>query len=107
MVPEPKAPISDKNAIVEMRDSLMKQPRGTAWLVSTGSLTNAALMFAVFPEVADHLAGLSIMGGAVGGGFTDVETGNLPTDDKEQKFGNETPWAEFNVYGMLFLSLAI
>jgi hypothetical protein len=35
-------------------------------------VTNIALLFATFPEVAEHIQGLSIMGGAIGEGFTDT-----------------------------------
>lgn len=75
-----------------MRAALLAQPPGTAWLVATGALTNVALLVAAFPEVVAHIAGLSIMGGAVGGGFTDALLG------AEGRVGNVTPWAEFNVY---------
>lgn len=74
----------------------MATPPQTAWYVATGSLTNPALLFAVFPEVAHHIAGMSIMGGAVGGGFTSVKEGK--TLGQSEGFGNETPWAEFNIY---------
>lgn len=74
----------------------MKQPPKTAWVVATGPLTNVALLFATFPEVADHIAGLSIMGGAVGGDFTDAPKGRVK--DQGERLGNKTPWAEFNIY---------
>ncbi|KAJ5499908.1 Inosine/uridine-preferring nucleoside hydrolase [Penicillium expansum] len=67
-----RAPITDKNAILAMRDALLAQPKGTPWVVATGTLTNVALLFATFPEVVEHIQGLSIMGGAIGGGFTDA-----------------------------------
>ena len=38
------------------------------------------------------------MGGAVGGGFTQIESGK--TLGQSEGFGNETPWAEFNIYGI-------
>ncbi|KAF2097337.1 nucleoside hydrolase [Rhizodiscina lignyota] len=101
LIPPPEAPISKENAILAMRNAIMSTPPGTAWIVATGSMTNPALCFAVFPEVASHIAGLSIMGGAVGGGFTDIETGTsvvIGKDGEEEAFGNETPWAEFNIY---------
>lgn len=79
-----------------MRDALLAQPKGTPWVVATGALTNVALLFATFPEVADHIQGLSIMGGAVGGGFTDAPMSRLPGE--ESRIGNTTPWAEFNIY---------
>ena len=55
-----------------MRDALLSQPKDTAWVVATGTLTNVAILFATFPEVAEHVRGVSIMGGAVGGGFSSV-----------------------------------
>jgi uridine nucleosidase len=96
------APIrTDGNAILAMRDALMTQPPQTAWLVATGPLTNSALLFATFPEVVQHIAGLSIMGGAVGGGFTAAKNGKTDgsvSKDANERFGNETDWAEFNIY---------
>jgi uridine nucleosidase len=79
-----------------MRDALLAQPAGTPWLIATGALTNVALLFATFPEVAGHIQGLSIMGGAIGEGFTDAPMSRLP--GSESRIGNTTPWAEFNIY---------
>ena len=93
--------MKDINAIVAMRDGLMSQPAQKAWLIATGPVTNAALLFATFPEVAEHIAGLSMMSGAVGGGFTDAANGKTKGLDPE-KFGNETDWAEFNIYCIWF-----
>lgn len=76
-----------------MRAGLLAQQPGTPWLIATGALTNVALLFATFPEVAKHVKGLSIMGGAIGGGFTHV---SMTGDDKG--FGNTTFYAEFNIY---------
>ncbi|KAJ5514258.1 hypothetical protein N7463_003810 [Penicillium fimorum] len=95
----PKAtrpPITDKNAILAMRDALLAQPKGTPWVVATGTLTNVALLFATFPEVVEHIQGLNIMGGAIGGGFTDAPMSRLAGE--ESRIGNVTPWAEFNIY---------
>ncbi|KAL1961342.1 hypothetical protein VTO42DRAFT_70 [Malbranchea cinnamomea] len=97
LLPVPrKSAIREPNAIVAMRDALLSQPKDTAWLVATGTLTNVALLFATFPEVAEHIKGLSIMGGAVGGGFSAVPISKKPGD--ESRVGNITPWAEFNIY---------
>lgn len=74
----------------------MGQPAGKAWLVATGALTNVALLFALFPEVVRHIGGLSIMGGAIGGGYTDAPLGHVRGEG--ERFGNHTRWAEFNVY---------
>jgi uridine nucleosidase len=91
-----RAPITDKNPILAMRDALLAQPKGTPWVVATGTLTNVALLFATFPEVADHIQGLSIMGGGVGEGFSDAPISRLA--GQEARIGNVTPLAEFNIY---------
>ena len=83
-------------AVVAMRRALWERPRGSAWVVATGALTNVALLFAVFPELVEHVGGLSIMGGAVGGGFTDAPMGKV--EGEGERFGNWTRWAEFNIY---------
>jgi inosine-uridine nucleoside N-ribohydrolase len=49
------------------------------WLVAVGPLTNVALLLALRPEAAERLAGIAIMGGAIGD-------------------GNVTPNAEFNIW---------
>lgn len=79
-----------------MRDALLAHPKGTPWVIATGALTNVALLFATFPEVAEHIQGLSIMGGGVGEGFTDAPMSRLK--GQEARIGNVTPLAEFNVY---------
>lgn len=56
LLPQPdRRPLTHCNAIKDMRDALLSCPPGTAWLVATGTLTNVALMFAVFPEVSPSL----------------------------------------------------
>lgn len=84
------------SAMDEMYKTLMSQKAGTPWLVATGALTNIALLFSIYPDLADHIAGLSIMGGAIGGGFTDAPMGTV--EGQGERFGNWTPWAEFNIY---------
>lgn len=74
----------------------MGQEEGTAWVVATGALTTVALLFATFPEVVGHIKGLSVMGGAVGGGFTGAPMGRV--EGQGERFGNWTRWAEFNIY---------
>lgn len=52
-------------------------------------------------QVASHIAGLSIMGGAIGNGYTDVYMGPEYTDatgEKHARIGNKTPFAEFNIW---------
>ncbi|KAJ5973649.1 hypothetical protein N7481_010859 [Penicillium waksmanii] len=97
LLPKPsQPPIIDHNPILVMRNALLAQPKGTPWVVATGTLTNVALLFATFPEVAEHIQGLSIMGGAIGEGFTDAPMSRLPGE--QSRIGNVTPWAEFNIY---------
>ncbi|KAK1973028.1 inosine-uridine preferring nucleoside hydrolase [Colletotrichum eremochloae] len=81
-------------AIDAMAAALKAQPAGAAWLVATGSLTNVALLFQKHPELVAHIKGLSIMGGAIGDGFTDIVLGVV---DGVPRIGNWTPWAEFNI----------
>jgi uridine nucleosidase len=79
-----------------MYNTLSDEPKGTAWLIATGSLTNVAALFREHPDLCDHVAGLSIMGGAIGGGFTDAQLGKV--EGEGERFGNHTPFAEFNIY---------
>jgi uridine nucleosidase len=78
-----------------MYRALISTAPNTAWLVSTGTLTNIGLLFQKYPDLAGHLKGLSIMGGAVGGGFTDAPMGKVKGEG--ERFGNWTAYAEFNV----------
>ena len=67
---------------------------GRPWLVATGALTNVAELVGRHPEVVHRLGGLSIMGGALGGGYTDAVLGKV---GGVERFGNWTQWAEFNI----------
>lgn len=102
LLPRPdRRPLTHCNAIKEMRDSLLSCPPHTPWLVVTGTLTNAALLFATFPEVSTHIKGLSIMGGATGRTDVDVYLGPDYIDSMGQKHtrvGNMSPFAEFNIW---------
>lgn len=77
-----------------MASALRRTAPGTAWVVATGALTNAAALFLAHPELKSHIRGLSVMGGAVGGGFTAAPMGQV---DGVDRVGNWTQWAEFNV----------
>ena len=62
---------------------------------------NVALLFCSFPELVDHIADLSIMGGAVGGGFTSADLGTNIMDNKGNSrppIGNATPYAELDIW---------
>jgi uridine nucleosidase len=102
MLPTPcRKPITRCNAIKDMQEALLACPPNTAWLVATGALTNVALLFATFPDVATHIRGLSIMGGAIGHNFTNVPLGPSFTNsagEEQARIGNHTPYAEFNIW---------
>ncbi|KAF2965381.1 hypothetical protein GQX73_g8202 [Xylaria multiplex] len=81
-------------AIDAMASALRACEPGTPWVVATGALTNVAELFTVHPNLKSHVAGLSIMGGSVGGGFTAAVMGRV---DDVERIGNYSQWAEFNV----------
>jgi inosine-uridine nucleoside N-ribohydrolase len=53
--------------------------RENLWLIALGPLTNIALALRQAPDIANHIAGISLMGGSLTG-------------------GNSTPAAEFNIW---------
>lgn len=96
LLPQPIEPAAtDVDHLQAMYNALIATPPNTAWLVSTGTLTNIGLLFQKYTDLANHLKGLSIMGGAVGGGFTDAPMGKVKGEG--ERFGNWTAYAEFNV----------
>jgi len=95
LLPQPIEPaVTDVDYLEAMYKALISTPPNTAWLVSTGTLTNIGLLFQKYPDLAGHLKGLSIMGGAVGGGFTNAPMGKVKGEGV--RFGNWTAYAEFN-----------
>ncbi|KUJ18576.1 putative uridine nucleosidase [Mollisia scopiformis] len=94
LLPTPINTHATEPFIEAMSTALLSTPKGTAWLIATGALTNIALLFEQHPEVAEHIKGLSLMGGAIGGGFTNAPMGKV--DDRE-RIGNWSAWAEFNI----------
>ncbi|CAE7013326.1 Inosine-uridine preferring nucleoside hydrolase [Pyrenophora teres f. teres] len=97
LLPQPvEPPATDVDHLEAMYHALIATPPNTAWLVSTGTLTNIGLLFQKYPDLAGHIKGLSIMGGAVGGSFTDAPMGTVKGEG--ERFGNWTPYAEFNIY---------
>jgi uridine nucleosidase len=94
LLPIPAISHIDGPAVEAMAAALLKTKKGTAWLVATGALTNIAHLFHQHPEVANHIKGLSIMGGAIGDNFTTAVMGKV--NDRE-RLGNWSNWAEFNI----------
>jgi uridine nucleosidase len=96
LLPQPVEPAAtDVDHLEAMYRALIATPANTAWLVSTGTLTNIGLLFQKYPNLAGHIKGLSIMGGAVGNKFTDAPMGKVKGEG--ERFGNWTAYAEFNV----------
>jgi inosine-uridine nucleoside N-ribohydrolase len=69
--------LASADAVGFLIDAVRARP-GEVWIVATGPLTNVAKALQAAPDLADAVAGISIMGGGV-------------------PFGNVTPAAEFNV----------
>ncbi|TVY82989.1 Uridine nucleosidase, partial [Lachnellula suecica] len=96
LLPKPASKHVDEPAVAAMAKALLSTPPGSAWLVATGALTNIALLFSSHPEVAAHIKGLSIMGGAIGDGFTAAPMGKV-SGESAARIGNWSAWAEFNI----------
>lgn len=94
LLPKPECEPSPVPAIEAMAAALKTQPAGAAWIVATGALTNVGALMREHPDLASHIAGLSLMGGAIGGGFSDAPLGRV---DGMERIGNWTPYAEFNI----------
>ncbi|KAG9241019.1 Inosine/uridine-preferring nucleoside hydrolase domain-containing protein [Calycina marina] len=94
LLPVPTAKAKDKPAVEAMAEALLKCEAGTTWVVATGATTNVAQLFMTYPDLAIHVKGLSIMGGAIGGGYTNVVMGKV---GDIERIGNWSQWAEFNI----------
>lgn len=94
LLPTPGCKPSPVPAVEAMAAALKAQPPGTAWIVATGTVTNVGALMREHPELASHIKGLSIMGGSLGGGFSDAPLGKV---DGRERVGNYTPYAEFNI----------
>lgn len=90
LLPFPARPaILSVPAVDAIAEALLATPRHTSWLVATGTLTNIALLFTKYPDLVEHLKGLSIMGGAIGHGFTNAPMGKVGVNER---YGNWTPY---------------
>ncbi|CAN8099351.1 unnamed protein product [Discula destructiva] len=95
LLPEPQCQARTNVPAVEAAAAALRAcAPGTAWVVATGSMTNAAKLFQAHPDLVGHVKGLSIMGGAVGDGHTNAVYGIV---DGKARVGNWTPWAEYNI----------
>lgn len=77
-LPEPPGDADPRHAVELMADTV-RTAGAPVTLVAVGPLTNVALFYARYPELAGELAHLVIMGGSIGA-------------------GNVTPAAEFNIW---------
>ena len=95
LLPEPECPVADGSAVDAMVAALSAQPKDTAWIVATGSMTNVGDLIRRHKSlVVDHVKGVSIMGGSFGAGFSGAPLGRV---DNAERIGNITEWAEFNI----------
>lgn len=94
LLPVPAVQPIEEPAVEAMATALLKTKPGTAWIVATGALTNVAHAFTQYPQLAMHVKGLSLMGGAIGERFTDAVLGRV---DERERIGNWSSWAEFNI----------
>ncbi|KAH9215646.1 Inosine/uridine-preferring nucleoside hydrolase domain-containing protein [Leptodontidium sp. 2 PMI_412] len=94
LLPTPLVPPKTDPFIPAIAAALLVTPPGTAWVVATGALTNIALLFQAHPELAPHIKGLSIMGGAIGSFHTSAPMGTVSS---KTRIGNWSEWAEFNI----------
>lgn len=94
LLPKPECEPHKEDAVEAMFKALMAQPKETAWLIATGSLTNVGVLLRRYPEVTAHLKGISIMGGSFGEGFSDAPLSCVGDKDR---IGNIGHWAEFNI----------
>jgi purine nucleosidase len=79
-LPEPKTPLHPGFAPDVIVDLVMSRPAGAVTLCCLAPLTNVALAMTQEPRLAQHLAGIVLMGGSM------------------SEAGNITPAAEFNFY---------
>lgn len=75
-LPEPDRGADSEDGVGFIIETVRSNPG--CFLVPTGPLTNIALALRTAPDLADHVAGISLMGGGT--------------------FGNRTPSAEFNIW---------
>jgi len=75
-LPEPSGPPASTDAVGFIIDTC--RANDGVWLVPTGPLTNIALALRAAPDLRNHIAGISLMGGGT--------------------FGNRTAAAEFNIW---------
>ncbi len=75
-LPTPTTPLDGSDAVGFIVDTC--RTLDDVWLVPVGPLTNIALALRAAPDIAERIAGISLMGGGT--------------------FGNRTPTGEFNVW---------
>lgn len=75
-----------------MFKTIMGTPKHSCWIVCTGPLTNAAVLFHTYgDQIVEHLAGLCFMGGAIEvGNFNSHTEFNMAADPEAAKIVIET-----------------
>ena len=80
--------VTDVHALEAMFTAFIATTPNTASLVSTGTLTNIALLSQKYDDLAVHPKSVSSMGGASGGGCTNAPLGRAKLEGV--RFGNTT-----------------
>lgn len=91
-VPKHYRPKDLPSGMEAVHSLMMQEPQESIVIVATGPLTNVAQLLLSFPDVVSVVSGISVMGGAVGDGYT---TAPMHRQDGP---GNWSQWAEFNIF---------
>ncbi|EGY22727.1 uridine nucleosidase [Verticillium dahliae VdLs.17] len=95
LLPQPLVkPNATRPAVDAMAEAILAEAPNTVHVIATGAFTNVAALFQAHPNLKAHVKAVSVMGGAFGDGFTDIPLGKV---GDEERIGNYTPWAEFNI----------
>ncbi|CRJ84830.1 hypothetical protein BN1708_009153 [Verticillium longisporum] len=95
LLPQPLVkPNTTRPAVDAMAEAILAEAPNTVHVIATGAFTNVAALFQAHPNLKAHVKAVSVMGGAFGDGFTDIPLGKV---GDEERIGNYTPWAEFNI----------
>ena len=92
-LPAPAFSLDPRHAVDLIIDTVLAHPPGTVTLVPTGPLTNVALAVRKEPRLAQQVAEVVLMGGAVGAGNTGpVAEFNIAVDPEAAQIVFREPW---------------
>lgn len=94
VLPEPVGALDPRHAVDVIIETIMREAPGTVTLVPTAALTNVALALRKEPRIAERVAEVVLMGGAVAGGNRSATAEfNIATDPEAAHivFGGNWP----------------